>query len=246
MVSCPDFPVVQYADDTLVLLQADAKQLYCLKALLNTFAEATRLKVNYSKSNIIPINISEDKVEIMVRTLNCKKGVFPSTYLGMPLGLHKPSVEQCLPLVNRVAKKLVGLSAFMTLAGRLLLVKSVLNSLIIYFMGCIDVPVTIKKLIPKYLRHCLWSGPDLDDHRPAMVAWSTVCRPKNQGGLGVMDIFVQNQALLLKNLHKFFNRENIPWVHLIWESYYVDGPLPGTNWEGSFWWKANLRLVQNF
>lgn len=85
VVSCPDFPVVQYADDTLVLLQADAKQLYCLKALLSTFAEATRLKVNYSKSNLIPINISEDKVEIMVRTLIYKKGVFPITYLGMPL-----------------------------------------------------------------------------------------------------------------------------------------------------------------
>ena len=32
-----------------------------------------------------------------------------------------------------------------------------------------------------------------------------------------MDIFVQNKALLLKNLHKFYNRHNIPWVNLIWE-----------------------------
>ena len=42
--SCPDFPIVQYAYDTLVLLQADAKQLHCLKALLNTFADSTTLK----------------------------------------------------------------------------------------------------------------------------------------------------------------------------------------------------------
>jgi hypothetical protein len=56
-----DFPIVQYADDTLLLLQADASQLFCLKALLNTFAASTGLHVNYSKSSMIPINVSEEK-----------------------------------------------------------------------------------------------------------------------------------------------------------------------------------------
>ena len=84
------------------------------------------------------------------------------------------------------------------------------------------------------------------DHRPALVAWFSVCRPKNQGGLGVMNIFVQNQVLLLKNLHKFYNRENIPWVNLIWEAYYDNGILPGQIWEGSFWWKCNLRLIDSY
>lgn len=86
----------------------------------------------------------------------------------------------------------------------------------------------------------------MEDHRPALVAWHTVCRPKDQGGLGVMDIFVQNKALLMKNLHKFYNRADIPWVHLIWETYYSNGRLPGTHFEGSFWWKSNLGLVGNF
>ena len=244
--SCPDFPIVQYADDTLVIMQVDAKQLHCLKALLNTFADATGLKVNYNKSSMIPINVPEEKMEILINTFHCKKESFPIKYLGAPLGLHKPTVEQCFPLVTRLQKKIVGLSTFMTLAGRLLLVKSVLNSLLIYLMGCLDVPVTIKTQAIKYLRHCLWRGPDLEDHRPAMVAWSTVCRPKNQGGLGVIDIFVQNKALLLKNLHKFYNRHNIPWVNLIWESYYSNDSLPGNSWMGSFWWKANLKLLDNY
>ena len=104
--SCPDFPIVQYADDTLVLMQADAKQLHCLKALLNTFADATRLKVNYSKSSLIPINVPEEKVEILLNTFQCKRESFPFQYLGTPLGLHKPSVEQCHPLVTRLQKSL--------------------------------------------------------------------------------------------------------------------------------------------
>jgi len=129
-----DFPMVQYADDTLVLIQADTRQLLCLKALRKTFASATRLKVNYQKSALIPLNILEGRVHLFSGLLNCSRGSLPFTYLGMPLGLHKPSVEQCLPLIYRIAKKIAGLAIFMTTAGRLLLVKSVLASMTIFFL----------------------------------------------------------------------------------------------------------------
>jgi retron-type reverse transcriptase len=143
--SCPDFLIVQYADDTLVLMQANARQLICLKALLNTFASATGLKVNYGKSIMVPINIAEDKVSIFTNTLQCARGQFPFTYLDLPLRIYKPTMEQCLPLVNRIAKRLAGISTFMTQAGKLLLVKSVLASLSVFFMCCLDIPITIKK-----------------------------------------------------------------------------------------------------
>ena len=227
-------------------MQADSRQLICLKALLNTFASATGLKVNYQKSIMVPINIQEERAQIYAGTLNCQMGHFPFTYLGLPLGLHKPTVEQCLPLVNRIAKRLAGIATFMTYAGRLLMVKSVLASLTIFYMSCLDVPVTIKQQILKYFRRCLWRGPDMEDHRPALIKWTTVCRPKCQGGLGVMDIFTQNKALLMKNLHKFYNKHDIPWVNLIWEAHYNEDKLPGDELVGSFWWKANLQLVQQF
>ena len=102
--SITDFPIVQYADDTLVIMQADSRQLICLKALLNTFASATGLKVNYQKSIMVPINIQEERAQIFAGTLNCQMGHFPFTYLGLPLGLHKTTVQQCLPLVNRLQK----------------------------------------------------------------------------------------------------------------------------------------------
>jgi hypothetical protein len=37
-----------------------------------------------------------------------------------------------------------------------------------------------------------------------------ICVPKEEGGLGVINIEIQNQSLLMKNLDKFFNRKNIP------------------------------------
>lgn len=52
-----DFPIVQYADDTLMFLQADARQLVFLKAMLHSFAESTGLQVNYRKSQMYSINV---------------------------------------------------------------------------------------------------------------------------------------------------------------------------------------------
>lgn len=47
-----DYPIVQYADDTLLIMKADAQQLIFLKTLLNFFfAESTCLKVNYNVTN---------------------------------------------------------------------------------------------------------------------------------------------------------------------------------------------------
>jgi hypothetical protein len=51
--------------------------------------------------------------------------------------------------------------------------------------------------------------------KPSQVAWKSVCKPKTQGGLGVINLELQNKALLMKCLHKFFNGVNISWVNII-------------------------------
>jgi hypothetical protein len=58
-----------------------------------------------------------------------------------------------------------------------------------------------------------------------------------KGGLGVIKLRVQNEALLLKNLHKFFNKANLPWVYLVWSQYYSNGKLPTNTSKGSSWWQ---------
>jgi hypothetical protein len=73
-----------------------------------------------------------------------------------------------------------------------------------------------------------------------------VTKPKNEGGLGVLDLKTQNEALLLKNLHKFFNKEDVPWVKLVWEKHYTNGRLPNHTKKGSFWWRGVLKLINNF
>jgi hypothetical protein len=201
-----DFPVIQYADDTLIIMEGDARQLFFLKSLLNTFSMATGLKVNFSKSMMVPVNISGDKLNHLAQTFGCAVGSFPFTYLGLPLGIQRPTMQEFLPMVSKCERRLSGISSFLTLAGRLQLTNAVFSALPTFYMCSLLLPKSIIKQIDKYRKHCLWRGSDINSKTPPKAAWDLVCIPKDEGGLGVLNLEKQNRALLSKSLHKFFNR----------------------------------------
>jgi hypothetical protein len=60
-----------------------------------------------------------------------------------------------------------------------------------------------------------------------MAAWKMMCRAKNKGGLGVIRLCLQNDALLIKNLDKFFSKGDLPWVKLLCSQYYTNDKVPG-------------------
>jgi hypothetical protein len=171
---------VQYADDTLLFLEACPRQLMLLKSLLNTFADSTGLKVNYQKSSIYPINVDQDKMKILALTFGCQIGVYHFTYLGLPMGPNKPKVEDFFSLVQIIERRLVSTSNFLTQAGKLEMVNSVLSAVPTFFMSTIKLPSTIIKLIDKHRKYCFWRGSDLNDRKPPLVAWFLATRPKKE------------------------------------------------------------------
>ena len=85
----------------------------------------------------------------------------------------------------------------------------------IYFLCTLVISPRILKQIERIQRQCLWRG-NSNTPRQSLAAWDLVCLPNNKGGLGVLNLKVQNEALLMKFLHKFYNHHDIPWVSLIW------------------------------
>jgi hypothetical protein len=61
-----DYPIIQYANDTLVILPADPAQLSHLKEVLHIFASSIGLKVNFDKSFLVPINVDESNWHSLV------------------------------------------------------------------------------------------------------------------------------------------------------------------------------------
>jgi hypothetical protein len=88
----------------------------------------------------------------------------------------------------------------------------------------------------------LWRGNNPEKNIGNLAAWPMVQKPKSKGGLGIINLRLQNDALLLKQLHKFYNHQDIPWINLIWQRYYVSKVPHASSEIGSFWWKDVLRL----
>lgn len=77
----------------------------------------------------------------------------------------------------------------------------------------------------------------MEDKGTALIAWHKVGKPKQHGALGILDVLIHNKALLMKNLFKFLNKEDTPWVKLIWENYYLSS-TPDDKLKGSVWWSS--------
>lgn len=135
----------------------------------------------------------------------------------------------------------------MSYAGKLILLNSTVTSLLIYTMCMLKFPPKLIEMLDKIRRRCLWiKKTDQGDKRNTLAAWDMVCKPKNKGGLGVINLRVQNEALLMKFLRKFYNKMDIPWVQLTWDTYYNQKIPHATDPVGSFWWRDVLKLSPNF
>ena len=152
-LSDQDFPILQYADDTLIFMNGDIDEHNNLKDILSSLADSSGLQVNFDESMMVPLNVSEERLDILASTFGCSKGSLPFTYLGLPLGLTKPSVADFWPLVSKCERRLVAFSSFLSEAGRLELTNSVLKALPTFAMCTFQLPKTIIKHIDKYRKH---------------------------------------------------------------------------------------------
>ncbi|XP_071678962.1 uncharacterized protein [Lolium perenne] len=69
-----DFPIIQYADDTLLILPADKLQLIELKETLRKFSISTGLRINFDKSQMVPINVEDDLLKELADEFGCQIG----------------------------------------------------------------------------------------------------------------------------------------------------------------------------
>jgi hypothetical protein len=114
-----DFPIIQYVDDTLLIMPADLTQLCALKEALERYSLSTGLKISYGKSQLIPINVPFETADLLAAEFGCQVGTMPFTYLGLPLGTTKPLINDLLPLVTRLERKLSSSSSFLPQGARL-------------------------------------------------------------------------------------------------------------------------------
>ena len=94
--------MIQYADDTILVMPSRLQQAATMKEILTNYASSIVLRINFHKSTLIPINLSADAATTFARLFGCSVGTIPFTYLGLPLGTSKPTILDLMSLVCSV------------------------------------------------------------------------------------------------------------------------------------------------
>lgn len=146
----------------------------------------------------------------------------PFTYLGHTMGTTKPNIEDLSPIMDRVERRISSCTPLLTLSGHLEMVNSTITPITTYAMSTIKFHKGSIENIDRARKQCIWRGNDRSKKGGNLAAWPILTRPKNKGGLGITNLCSQNDTLLIKHLHKFHSKQDIPWVNLIWSTYYLD------------------------
>ena len=96
----PSISHLQYADDTLFLGEASMANLWSLKTILRCFELASGLKVNFSKSYVLGVNVGAEFLGLAERFLYYRMGSVLFTYLGLPVGANPRLKKTWQPLLQ--------------------------------------------------------------------------------------------------------------------------------------------------
>jgi hypothetical protein len=181
-----------FVDDVLCFTQGSMIDLNSLKEVLDIYCKDTSMEINVDKSCLIThclSNISSQQIYNLL-PFPKKELEIGFKYLGFFLKPGNYRYANWLWLVKKVEMQVsFWVNKLLSRGGRLVLLKSVLEIIIVYWTLIIVVPKGIfsktKKLIPLYL----WLGSHGTSGIP-LVNWKQVATPKRLRRWGMPNLFL--------------------------------------------------------
>jgi len=191
---------LSFADDVMLLCRGDRSSVQILLQQLVLFGQTSGLDINTSKSSIYFSGVVVSLKQAILLDTGFSEGSFPFRYLGVPLSPHRLLASQLSPLLHKLEAAIQAwVGKHLTYAGRLELIKSVLYGMVQFWVSIFPMPCAVIRHITCLCRNFLWTG-DICRSKSALVAWKTVCLPKNEGGLGLLNIQISNNSFIAKQL----------------------------------------------
>ncbi|KAK2388531.1 hypothetical protein QL285_062208 [Trifolium repens] len=161
---------ILYADDIMLFCKASRSNIQTLSSLFIKYAETSGQFVNPSKSFIYAGALSSQRLHYIANHLGFSIGVLPFVYLGVPIFKGKPKKCHFQPLADKIKSKLSAWKAsFLSMAGRMQLIKSVIQGMLMYSISVYSWPSSLIKDIERWVRNFLWSG-DVNQRKLVTVA----------------------------------------------------------------------------
>lgn len=100
------YPILHFADDTILTCEASWDNLWCIKAIFRGFELVSGLKVNFFKSNLFGLNLDDSFLHAASTFLSCCIGNVAFKFLGIPFGANLKRCSTWEPVVDSLKKRL--------------------------------------------------------------------------------------------------------------------------------------------
>ena len=106
----------------------------------------------------------------------------------------------------------------MSYGGRLVLINSVLTSMPMFLLSFFEIPKGVRKRLDFFRSRFFWQS-DEAKRKYRLARWDILCRPKDQGGLGIENLEIKNKCLMSKWLYRLETEPKGMWSQILRNKY---------------------------
>eukprot|EP00253_Pinus_taeda_P019083 PITA_19083 len=218
-----------FVDDILLFTNGNLNEMKELKTILDLFMKATGMQINLRKSHFILEGFTRNECTQLTAIFPFDSFSMdaPFKYLGFWLKPNSYKKQDWNWLVAKIEAKIGHWSfKWLSRAGRLILVNSVLQAMPVFWAALTWIPKGVLHKIKRICSRFLWSGAK-EDSVLSWVAWDKIARPKEWGGWGIKNLNDFSTSLAAKSGWRIISSENL-WTRVV-KRKYID-PMPLDDW----------------
>jgi hypothetical protein len=222
-VAGPAFTHVMYADDIMIFAKANCREVKILDECLDKYCSWSGQLINRSKSGLIFSKLVCCARRRELKSMLAMKKIQPNAkYLGSPLFNSSSRIKDFQFLQDKLESRLLGWrSKALSWAGRATLIKSVALALPSYTFSSSNVPVAVCEKMDAAVRRFWWNPSNDSGRFLAWKAWSDLCTPRANGGLGFRRAKHINDAFLSKLAWMVASGHDSPCMNALRSKYKV-------------------------
>ena len=212
LCSSPRLTHLLFADDLLVFSDGSRLSTQGIKEVMTLFKSWSGLDMNETKSENFYGGYTDIQSSVLSDLAGFKKGAFPTRYLGLPLSPKKISWATLQPFLERIMSKLHSWTVkTLSFAGKVTMIYYVIYGMVNFWSAVFVLPKRFYAKVDSLCSAFLWKN-NTTSALGARVSWLDICKPKQEGGLGIRKLEEFEMVFRLKRIWLFFSSSGSLWV----------------------------------
>ena len=160
----------QFVDDIMLFSEVSIKEVRGIKRILDLFMEASGMEINKEKSCTFIFNTLDTIKAHLTRTLGFRHGELSTKYVGTQLDTNPTRMKNWQQIIEKLKNRLASWSfRSLNIAGRLVLLKSILQARPIYPLSIMAIPKGVCAKMKEIFGKFIWGDQTAEEMGTGLV-----------------------------------------------------------------------------